>query len=124
MDEAKAKNHQSVLPSVDWLAYYTSIADQCPWSLRAYVRGKIDVQKWAPGEPVPPLLELEARVWLVDYSEEEIQSVAQELDSQDAACEWLFSYPGYGRWATPVPVLIQQNRAQLNRIRNAQSAEK
>jgi hypothetical protein len=44
--------------------------------------------------------------------------MALELDQQDPVHEWLFSYPGYGLYATPVPVLIQQNRQQLNQIRD------
>jgi hypothetical protein len=31
--------------------------------------------------------------------------------------EWLFSYPKYGEYATPVKVLIQQNRARLSQLR-------
>jgi hypothetical protein len=40
---------------------------------------------------------------------------AQELDHGEY--EWLFSYPGYGEFATPVGVLIQQDRKVLNDLR-------
>ncbi len=114
MDVEEARSHQSV----DWLAYYRSIARECPWSLRAYQQGLIDLQTWHTADAIPPLSQFHARVWLMPYPNSVIEAMALELDQQDLVHEWLFSYPGYGLYATPVPVLIQQNRQQLNQIRD------
>jgi hypothetical protein len=108
------RNHQSV----DWLAYYQSIAKECPWSLRAYNQGLIDLQTWTDSKLIPPLGHYHARVWHVEYPDSVVEAMAEELDSSDTVHEWLFSYPGYGEYATPIPVLIQQNRKQLNQIRD------
>ena len=115
MDEAKVRSHQSV----DWLAYYRSIAHECPWSLKAFRGGLIDLQVWNEQDQIPALAHFHARVWLLDYPNNVIEARAELLDKEDTECEWLFSYPGYGRYATPVPVLIQQNRRQLNQIRDS-----
>jgi hypothetical protein len=57
-------------------------------------------------------------MYIVDYPDTVVEAMALELDSDDQQSEWLFSYPGYGEFATPVKVLIQQNRAELTMIRD------
>lgn len=113
MEEELAKSHQSV----DWLAYFESIQLECPWSLRAYKAGAIDIVNWSDSDQLEPLGNLQARMYIVDYPNSIVEAMAEELDCQDIACEWLFSYPGYGLYATPVAVLIQQDRQTLARLR-------
>ena len=108
------KSHQSV----DWLAYFESIQRQCPWSLAAYKKDLIDIVEWQPGQPIEALNHYSARMYIVDYPNSVVEAMALELDTQDLLCEWLFSYPGYGEFATPVSVLIQQNRRELDTIRS------
>jgi histidinol-phosphate/aromatic aminotransferase/cobyric acid decarboxylase-like protein len=59
----------------------------------------------------------QARVYVVNASESSLEALAQTLDHGED--EWLFSYPGYGKFATPIKILIQQNRAELNQIRKS-----
>jgi len=113
VDVDEAKSHQSV----DWLEYFKSIRTECPWSYRAYLRDLIDIVTWSDCDTVEPLGQYQARMYIVDYPDTIVAAMAEELDSQDPHCEWLFSYPGYGEYATPVKVLIQQNRQQLNHLR-------
>lgn len=113
------KNHQSV----DWLAYFESIQQECPWSLAAYKRDLIDIVDWVPGSTIPGLGVYSARMYVVDYPDSVVEAMALELDSRDAECEWLWSYPGYGLYATPVSVLIQQNRSQLKNLRQQLGVE-
>lgn len=110
---ALVKSHQSV----DWLAYFESIQTECPWSLPAYRAGAIGIEDWSSTNVILPLGDLKARVYVVALPNSIVQAMAEELDSQDIHCEWLFSHPGYGDYATPVPVLIQQDRAELQRLR-------
>ena len=110
----EARSHQSV----DWLEYFESIQKECPWSLTAYKRGLIAIEHWADTDRIEPLGVFQARMYVLDYPDSIIEAMAEELDCNDYDCEWLFSYPGYGEFATPVKVLIQQNRKQLNNIRN------
>ena len=107
MDEARS--HQSV----DWREYFRSIRTECPWSYRADQQGLIDITPWK-GEVIP-LGTFQARVYLIEASDQEVEALAVALDHGED--EWLFSYPGYGEFATPVSVLIQQNRKQLNDLR-------
>lgn len=100
-------------PSVDWEGYFSLIKKQCPWSYVAWHRGLIDIVEWT-GQKIP-LGDFQARMYLMDITGQELESLTEELDKGED--EWLFSYPGYGIFATPVPVIIQQNRANLNKLR-------
>ena len=110
----KARSHQSV----NWLEYFESIQQECPWSLRAYKSGAISIEHWSDTDTLEPLGKYQARMYIVDLPDNIVEAMATELDCNDQDCEWLFSYPGYGEFATPVKVLIQQNRKQLNDLRS------
>ena len=110
MDEVR--NHQSV----NWLEYFKSIRVECPWSYAAYLKGSIDIREYTG--TVLPLGTYAARVYLVNAPNATVEALAAALDHGED--EWLFSYPGYGEFATPVAVLIQQNRKQLNDLRQQQ----
>jgi hypothetical protein len=97
-----------------WAEYFYRIRKQCPWSLAAWNKGEIDIVDWT-GE-VLPLKPYQARVYKVNLPDEEVVKLAEQLD--EGECEWLYSFPGYGPFATPVKVLIQQDRAELTRLRN------
>ena len=109
MDAEKAKSHLSV----DWYDYFKSIRKECPWSYQAYIHGKIDIVEYE-GLSIP-LGEYSARMYLVDQSNEVVEALAASFNH--GLDEWLFSYPGYGDYATPVSVLIQQNRKTLADLR-------
>lgn len=99
---------------VDWHKYFQGIARQCPWSYKAYQNDLIDIveyqgQTW-------PLGHYHARVYIVNASDQQLESMADEFDQ--GADAWLFSYPGYGEYATPVKVLIQQDRKTLEDLRS------
>lgn len=108
----KARSHQSV----DWYQYFKSIREQCPWSYAAYLKGKIHIVEYT-GKQLP-LGDYSARMYILQEPNASVEALAEELDNEDQEYEWLFSYPGYGDYATPVSVLIQQNRTELNAIRN------
>ena len=113
------KSHQSV----NWYDYFKSIRDQCPWSYRAYLKGEIGIELWTDTDRIEPLGLLQARMYVVDYPNNIIEAMAEELNCDDLDCEWLFSYPGYGDYATPVPVLIQQDRKTLESLRSKLDGE-
>lgn len=107
----KARSHLSV----DWYAYFKSIREECPWSYAAYLRGKIDIVEYEG--KVLPLGNYQARMYIVNAPNAVVESLAAGLDYENDTDEWLYSYPGYGDYATPVSVLIQQDKKQLNSIR-------
>ncbi len=112
----KANAHQSV----DWYQYFKSIRSQCPWSYAAYLKGQIHITEYQ-GVRLP-LGQYQARMYIVNAPDSTVVALAQGLDYDDTECEWLYSYPGYGEYATPVSVLIQQNRKQLQELREKQDA--
>ena len=110
----KARNHQSV----NWLEYFESIRKQCPWSLAAWQQNKIGITKWQ-GEIID-LGPLEARVYVTKgLNPRRLKKLSRDLDQ--GTYEWLWSYPGYGKFATPVFCLIQQDRNRLQQLRSKQS---
>jgi len=100
-------------PRSNWDEYFSSIREQCPWSYSAWLRGQIDIVQWDGA--VLPLGNYQARMYTVDASNQIVEKMAEELD--EGEYEWLFSYPDYGEYATPQPVLIQQDRATLAKLR-------
>jgi hypothetical protein len=108
----KVRNHQSV----DWYAYFKSIREECPWSYAAYLKGKIDIKEYN-GVRLP-LGDYSARMYIINAPDATVVAIADGLDYDDTEYEWLYSYPGYGDYATPVSVIIQQKREELNAIRN------
>jgi hypothetical protein len=99
---------------VDWSEYFLKIKSQCPWSQPAWSKGKIDIARWSG--KVVDLGVYSARVYTVkNKNRRRLKKLCKQLDQ--GVCEWLWSYPGYGAYATPVAVLIQQNRAELDAIR-------
>lgn len=105
------KNHQSV----DWTTYFQRIKSVCPWSLAAYLNGKIDFQKWRGR--AEPIGEFSARIYTTDLNRRRLKKLCNKLDQQDTQCEWLWSDPSYGPYATEIPILIQQPRQILQDLR-------
>ena len=99
--------------AVDWYQYFKSIRTECPWSYSAWQKGLIDVKPYT-GE-ILPLGQYQARVYTVLDPKQSVELLAAALDHGED--EWLYSFPGYGPYATPVPVLIQQNHQQLTQLR-------
>jgi hypothetical protein len=110
----KAKSHQSV----DWYQYFKSIRSECPWSYAAYLKGKISIVEYQ-GKQLP-LGDYSARMYIINAPDATVVSIAEGFDYANKDYEWLFSYPGYGPYATPVSVLIQQHRSQLEELRKQQ----
>lgn len=107
-----------MVEAVDWAAYFDSIRSQCPWSAPAWAQGRILVCSWDPHAVVSELGHYQAILYVCDFlTPDQVQALAETLDQSDSQHEWFFSYPGYGAWATPVTVLIQQHQAALDLIR-------
>ena len=107
----KARSHQSV----DWGEYFKSIREECPWSYAAWIKGQIDIVEYQ-GQNLP-MGDYQARMYIISAPDSTVTAIAEGFNYSDTHNEWLYSYPGYGDYATPVSVLIQQPRKQLNEIR-------
>lgn len=109
----KRKRLQDVAEA-DWTRYFESIKRWCPWSLVAWNQGLISITKWNKPEP---LGSNEARVYWADLNPRRLKKLCTKLDNADTECEWLWSHPNFGGRSTPIPVLIQQDRARLRELR-------
>lgn len=106
MAEEKASN---------WHKYFEHIRKQCPWSWAAWQKGQIEICEWH-GHWLH-LGEYEARVYVTDLNRRRLKKLCGKLDVSEEY-EWLWSEPRYGKYASPVPILIQQYRAKLEEIRH------
>ena len=112
---------------VDWLQYFHSIKNVCPWSYESYTQGttkitqfdsnilKLNEQNWRnlPWEVIVYQLGDDLTLDAID------EFVAIRNESQEK-CEYLWSHPSFtkgGKNQTPVPVIIQQDREQLLKLR-------
>ena len=109
----KVKNHQSV----NWDEYFLKIQEVCPWSMIAWHKGKVDIVK---SKQILPLGDYRARIYILDLSKRRLKKLCKLRDQGE--CEWLWSHPEYGAYATPLPCLIQQSRRELTAIRSKNNA--
>ena len=114
----KRKRSQDV--EVNWLKYYESISEVCPWSLGYYSQGRIDHQDISAIVGRMPLDgNLVARVYYSkDWTSRQLEDMADAYNDLYPEEEWLWSSPSYQGYSTPVPALIQQDRAILEEARN------
>ena len=118
----KRKIRKKAAEEVDWLSYFVSIRGSCPWSRYHWQKGSIDIVHLAInfGKTEPqPLQTYVARIYIrPNCSPRLLKKLADRFNLRYEAEEWLYSHPVYGGQSTPVPVLIQQNRAILEEARN------
>jgi hypothetical protein len=108
-----ARNHQSV----NWEEYFFKIREVCPWSIAAWHKGLVDIVN---SKQILPLGNYKVRIYTLDLSKRRLKKLCKLRDQGD--CEWLWSHPEYGAYATPLPCLIQQNRQELTTIRSKLNA--
>jgi len=114
---------------VNWLNYFQRIRPVCPWSYKAFMREGIHIFEYQPnlfnvwrqtfhtrrqhGQPQP-----EAYVYTAEgYDSEYLENLTEQYNALDDGCEYLWSHPSHGGDSTPIPVIIQQDRATLTDLR-------
>ena len=111
--------------NIDWSEYFASIVSVCPWSKSYWKQQKIDIQKWRGTNNIIPLDDYVARVWIhKNPSERRLLCLLNRIESFRQTEEWLISHPdynSYGKWtySTPVPVLLQQDKLNLQKARQS-----
>ena len=106
--------------SVDWKTYFEKISDVCPWSLEAY--NNDEIQFFEDDLAIRGLGNSKANIYIFTegYSDDDLYEITEELNNMYAGYEFLWSHPEYtkgGNRATPIPVIIQQDKAQLEYLR-------
>jgi len=107
-----------------WQIYFASIKGVCPWSLRAFMDNNIlfldySSKTYNTWGSIFHASKHEAFVYkCVDKSVDWLIDKCEELNKKSTRSEWLWSHPSEGGNSTPVPVLIQQDREQLESLRD------
>ena len=109
-----------------WLQYFKSIKNVCPWSYESYINGKIKILPY--DEDFLKLTEanwkeqsLDALVYIVEgLTLDEMDDIVADRNDCQEKCEYLWSYPTYTKGKNnqaPYPIIIQQDRAKLMKLR-------
>ena len=116
---------------VNWLAHYESIRGVCPWAYRAFVSGKIITIPYTDStfktfanafDNCKDDYGVATDCFVFVCEGKSVEWLSAKVDEMDALYptqEWLYSSPDDDSGdATPVPVLIQQRREQLQSLRD------
>ena len=102
-------------PEGNWAQYFPHIKPVCPWSGAAHKKGEIKITEWT-GE-VEPLGTNQAIVYVCPkHNRRRLKKLHKKVDISPEY-EWLWSEPTNGPNASPVPVLIQQDKRKLFDLR-------
>ena len=115
-----------------WKEYFQSIVDVCPWSYEAYKKGKIDIRDFNIDSVLWEDFVWEghynAIVWQnVPFTLDDLEKVVADLNSESTRCIYFFSHPDYTKGKnkqTFVPVIIQQDKKQLDQARKQMKGRK
>jgi len=123
LQKRKDEDDRSVQDEDNWKAYFEKISDACPWSLEAY--NNDEIQFFQEINTIRSLENNKANLYILsNFSIDDIYELAEELDDLYDEYEFLWSHPDFtkgGNRATPVPVLIQQDRKLLEYLRGTKS---
>lgn len=109
--------------AVDWLAYFQSIKEVCPWSLSAALQGQIRIENWH--SQILDLGQDKAIVYLAPkHKPRQLKRITNRLNEQFEEYEFLWSHPKFGDHSTPQAVIIQQDAKLLENIRKTQGLRK
>ena len=99
---------------VNWAEYFQHIKPVCPWSSAAHKKGEIKFVEWS-GE-LEPLGDNQAIVYICEnYNRRRLKKLHKKLDTGEY--EMLWSEPTNGPNASPIPVIIQQDKRKLFNLR-------
>ena len=123
LQKRKDEDDRSVQDEDNWKAYFEKISDACPWSLEAY--NNDEIQFFEGDVTIRSLGKGKANLYILpDIDVDHIYELAEQLDELYEEYEFLWSHPDFtkgGNRATPVPVIIQQDKAQLEYLRGIKS---
>jgi len=108
---------------VNWSQYFDKIKGVCPWSRRAFMNDNILFVEYGDKtfntwRKFFSAVKHEAFVYKCrEKTSDWLQSKCDYMNKIDTTSEWLFSHPDGGENSTEIPVLIQQDREQLEHLR-------
>jgi len=116
----------------NWLIYFHSIKNVCPWSYESYKKGRIYITEFTQTKVIETeenwtMDKYDAIVYTTQMSVDELDTFVEQRNDEQDLCEYLWSHPSYtkgGKNQTQTPVIIQQDRKWLMELRNARSKSK
>ena len=116
----------------NWLVYFHSIKNVCPWSYESYKKGRIYITEFTQTKVIETeenwtMDKYDAIVYTTQMSVDELDTFVEQRNDEQDLCEYLWSHPSYtkgGKNQTQTPVIIQQDRKWLMELRNARSKSK
>ncbi len=119
---------------INWLEYFYSIRKVCPYSYQSYLDGTTKITNYDEDILVLNEQNFETLPWEVivyllgdDLTLDAIDEYVASLNDCQNTCEYLWSHPTFtkgGNNNTPVPVIIQQDRARLMELRRGGKEKK
>ena len=109
----------------NWLTYFYSIKNVCPWSYESYKKGRINIIKFNRdtlelNEQNWNLKQWDAIVYTTKMTVDELDKFVEKKNEDQEKCEYLWSHPHYtkgGGRQTHCPIIIQQDRQFLTELR-------
>jgi len=113
----------------NWLTYFHSIKNVCPWSYDSYKKGRIYITEFTETKVIETeqnwnMDNYDAVVYLTNMSVDELDKFVEYRNNEQNSCEYLWSHPKFtkgGHRQTSQPIVIQQDRAFLTELREKQS---
>ena len=114
--------------NIDWQGYYASIKSVCPWSYKAYMNDNILVINYSPGcfktwSCLFNSTKYEAFVFkMPQITAEELHTLCDHYNEtlgDKYKSEFLWSHNEEGGDSAPVTIIIQQDKAQLETLRES-----
>lgn len=100
---------------MDWTQYFEHIKPVCPWSGAAWKKGEIKIREWT-GE-IEDLSSNQAIIYICKgYNRRRLKKLCKKISTSEIY-EWLWSEPTHGDYASPLPILIQQDKRKLFDLR-------
>ena len=115
----------------NWLIYFYSIKNVCPWSYESYKKGRIHITEFTETKVIETeqnwtMDKYDAIVYTTQMSVDQLDTFVEKRNDEQDLCEYLWSHPSYtkgGKNQTQTPVIIQQDRAMLMELRYAKKME-
>ena len=101
--------------SIIWTKYFNHIKPVCHWSGSAWKKGEIKVRHW--NGDIEEIGSNQAIIYICKgYNRRRLKKLCKKIDIS-LQYEWLWSEPTHGDYASPIPILIQQDKRKLFDLR-------
>jgi len=120
---AVKRKRKKAQEEVNWAEYFARIRGVCPWSYKAFMNDNILIINYGEADFIT-FAKLfghskhETYVYkCIGHTSEWLNAKCDEMNVLFNHCEWLWSHPEYGGDSPDIPIIIQQDKKQLEQLR-------